>query len=103
MAKSKKKTSPYSTVRVDRSLRDDIDYWQKKCGFNSNKDFVDAAIRFYIAYKSGDYQLPNAETQRLNQIINGLNALTKQANVLTSTVNNGFSTILRLSNDDEES
>lgn len=102
MTKAKNKTSPYKTVRVDQSLKPEIDYWQKKCGYKTTKDFIDAAVKHFIAYKNGDYQLPNAETQRLNQIITAITALTKQNEVLTNTINNAFSTLLRLSDDDNE-
>lgn len=85
------------TVRLDSETTNLCDYWYRKLNFKSRTAFVKAAISFYIAYKNGDYQLPSAEITRINQLITEIQSQNVQLANLTKSVNQGFDTILNLS------
>lgn len=97
--KNKKPLKNDPTVKIDRAIIDQVDYWQRKAGFKSRKDFVSEAIRQYIALKNGDYQLPNAEIQRINQLIMAMNAQTVEIKTLKKAVDSGFSALYNLTDD----
>lgn len=87
-------------IVVDKSMVDQMNYWQRKKGFKTQKAFITACIKQYIAFANGDYELPSAEIQRMNQMITQLTINTKELRLLRSAINNGFTTILRLDDDE---
>ena len=88
-------------VDLDRDVADLADYWQRKKNFASRKDFITAAIKLYIAIQNQDYDLPTMEIARINQIVETLRNQTDELHALRKAVNNGFSTILDLTNEDD--
>lgn len=87
-------------IEVTESQLAQIDYFQRKGGFEHRNDFILATIDQYIKFANGDYQLPSAEIARLNQLIAAISLLTDEQRNLRNAVNNGFTTILRLSDDE---
>lgn len=102
--KSRNKQIDYQTIHIKlpRDFVDKMDYWQRKLGYNQRVDFFEACVERYIAFANGDYQLPSAEVQRLNQLITAIKLNTDQLNILQKTVDSGFSTILNLDEGNDE-
>ena len=68
-------------------------YWSERHGMDRT-EFLVAAMDHYIKWLNQDYDLPTAEIQRLNQMIDAVqNMAINQAN-LQSTVTNGFDAML---------
>ena len=55
-----------------------------------------------MAIKKERYQLPDITIQRLNQLITAVSVNNDQMKLLRQAIVNGFSTILRLDEKDEE-
>lgn len=99
---AKKKTNKIKLYfDVDQDTADLIDYWKHKNNFASRKDLLCAALNQYIAIQNQDYDLPTIEVARINQIIEVLHNQTDELHALRKAVNNGFSTVLDLSDEDE--
>ena len=68
-------------------------YWSEQFGMDRT-EFLITSMYHYIKWRNGDYDLPTAETQRLNQMIDAVQLLaTNQAN-LEGSVINGFDAML---------
>lgn len=94
-----KSKSNQATIRLDEDTTNLCDYWYQKQGFSSRTAFIKAAIQRYIAFINGDYQLPNAETVRLNQLISSVDSLGEQIKLLRATDEQGFNALLNLTDD----
>lgn len=70
---------------------------KRKCQFN---EFVPVLLEQYIGIKNGDYQLPTLEIQRLNQLIETVNVLSRNMQSLESITVNGFDSLLSLTKGD---
>lgn len=68
-------------------------YWADAYGMDRTELLV-AAMHHYIRWRNGDYDLPNAETQRLNQLIDAINNLIVTNQHLEKSVINGFDAML---------
>lgn len=55
-------------LRLSESDAKLIEQWSEKLNVNKT-DFMIAAIRHYVSFQQSDYELPSAETKRLNQLI----------------------------------
>ena len=97
-----KKNQDKGTVVLSGSTLDLADYWQKKKGFKTRKAFIEAAINRYIDIENHNYYLPDMEIHRINQLITAVNALKDESYLTRKAVNNGFSAILDLDEDDGE-
>lgn len=82
-----------------RMYDDDYDllvYWADRYGVDRTEFLVDA-MKHYIKWRNQDYDLPTAEIQRLNQMIDAVqNLAVTQEHLITTTVN-GFDSILGIS------
>lgn len=65
MAEAKSKRMQLRLSESDAKL---IEQWSEKLNVNKT-DFMIAAIRHYVSFQQSDYELPSAETKRLNQLI----------------------------------
>lgn len=66
----------------------------------SINEFVPVLLEQYIGIKNGDYQLPTLEIQRLNQLIETVNVLSRNMQSLESITVNGFDSLLSLTKGD---
>ena len=96
MAKEKK-------IRVTCTLSEDeyknLEYWAKKRDVSINiylKDALDKAIR----WENKDYDLPTLETQRLNQLIDAIAALTANQKAMEDTFMSSMSQLIGLARGD---
>ena len=62
------------TVRISDAEYATVQFWSSKFGISEN-DFVREAIALKIRHSNGDYDLPTAEIQRLNQLIDLIGSL----------------------------
>lgn len=67
-----------------------IAYWTKTFKFDSKTDFMMRAVHHYVAWRNQDYDLPTAEMQRLNQLIDAMENMVSSNERLANTVTNGF-------------
>lgn len=85
------------TERVSmRMYQDDYNklvYWSEAFGMDKTELLI-TAMHHYIKWRNGDYDLPNAEIQRLNQMIDAVNNLVVSHEHLEKSVINGFDAML---------
>lgn len=96
---AEKKNLRRITVRVDEDTYKRVEYWaaRRQC---SVSEYLADAIDHMIKYENGDYDLPNLEQKRLNQIIDTLTVLSANTQSLEDVVINGFSSLLGLTRGD---
>lgn len=87
------------TARFDDELHTQITYWAKKKGITIN-DLFKEAIELYIRHQNRDYDLPELEIQRLNQLIDNMATLSSNVNALERVVVSGFDSLLSLTRGD---
>lgn len=66
----------------------------------SATEWLMQAIAHYIDFENKDYDLPPAEIQRLNQLVDATNKLTSQISSLEHVSTSGFQAILRFTHGD---
>lgn len=86
------KNKPIS-VRLSEDDLNKLDYWADKYDMNRSELIV-LAIHHYIGWKNGDYDLPTAERQRLNQLIDGITNLAITNEHLEKSIISGFDSML---------
>lgn len=87
------------TAVVDDEMYHNVRYWANKRGISVN-DLLRDALALYIARANKDYDLPTLEVQRLNQLIDGFNALSSNINSLEKIVTSGFDSLVSLTRGD---
>lgn len=70
-----------------------LNYWSDAFGVDKSEFLVDA-MRHYIKWKNQDYDLPTAERQRLNQLIDTIDNLAIRQRHVESAVTTGFDSVL---------
>lgn len=92
-----------STARFNLRLHPDtverVKYWAERQGLSVNEYFA-LAIEEKIGRANGDYDLPNLEAQRLNQLIDVVTALSTNVNNLETVTVSGFDSLLGLTRGD---
>lgn len=95
-------TKPKKIVRVkeDRySMRmysedfDKLNYWSERYDMDKT-EFLVTSMNHYIKWRNGDYDLPNMEIQRLNQMIDAVNNLISTNENIETSVISGFDAML---------
>lgn len=99
--KGKKKSSVKETKSARASMRlleEDkayIDYWAEKFDdIDSSTELMMRAVRHYVAWRNQDFDLPTAEIQRLNQLIDAMENMVSSNDRLANTVTNGFDSMM---------
>lgn len=87
------------TLRVNSDTQMQLLHWSKKTGMSIN-EFIIEAIDLKIAYENGDYDLPRAEIQRLNQLIDLIGSLAKNSTNLERVVVSGFDSLIGIARGD---
>lgn len=91
------------TKRVTATLlSEDYDrfcYLAKKRDMSIN-DLIKESITFYLHWEAGDYNLGTLEVQRLNQMIDVVQILSRNVKSLESVVTSGFDSLLNLTRGD---
>lgn len=90
-------TRAKKTGRVNMRLYPDdhnfLAYWSEAFGMDQT-DFLITAMRHYVKWRNQDYDLPTAEVQRLNQMVDAVNNLVSSQGHLEKSVVNGFDAML---------
>jgi len=68
-------------------------YWSDRFGMDRT-EFLICAMHHYIKWKNGDYDLPSAEIQRLNQMVDAVNNLAVNQENLQRTIISGFDAMM---------
>lgn len=68
-------------------------YWSERFGMDRT-EFLVTAMYHYIKWRNQDFDLPTAEVQRLNQLVDALRSLTASHEHLEQSVVNGFDAML---------
>lgn len=87
------------TLRFFESDYDRLQYWAEKRGVSIN-DFIIEMLELYIDIQNGNYQLPTLEIQRLNQLIEITQVLSRNVNALETITTSGFDSLLKLTRGD---
>ena len=87
------------TVRVSDSEYATVQFWSSKLGLSEN-DFVREAIALKIIHSNVDYDLPTAEIQRLNQLVELISSLNSNVSNLEEVTVNGFNSLISLTRGD---
>lgn len=84
---------------VDEETYQKMLYWSKKRDCSVN-EYLTLAIEHMIAWENQDYDLPTLEQQRLNQLINVIQALASDVRCLEHITSEGFKSLIGLTRGD---
>ena len=70
-----------------------VTYWKDEFDM-SMTEFLMESARHYVKWRCQDYDLPTAEIQRLNQMIDAVQSLTANQERLTQVVTSGFDSMI---------
>ena len=87
------------TLRLSDAEFETIRFWASKQGISEN-DFVREAIELKVRHANGDYDLPTAEVQRLNQLIDLIGSLASNISNLEDVTVSGFNSLISLTRGD---
>lgn len=87
------------TLRIDKDTHERLKYWANKKGMAINS-YVVLAIENAIKYENKDYDLPTAEQQRLNQLIDLITSLLTRISSLEDVTISGFESLISLTRGD---
>lgn len=76
-----------------------LTYWSDAFGMGRTELLLEA-MRHYIAHRNKDYDLPAAEIQRLNQMVDAVNNLATNQALLQQTLVNGLDALLGIARGD---
>ena len=93
MTKISKNKDERHSMRMYKEDYDMLVYWSERYGMDRT-EFLITSMNHYIRWKNGDYDLPNAEIQRLNQMVDSVNNLVVSNENLEKSVINGFDSML---------
>lgn len=103
MAEKKKPERDSKSERFSmRMYGDDYNrlvYWADRFGMDKTELLV-ASMDHYIRWKNGDYDLPSAEIQRLNQLIDAVQNLITQQQEMMKMFVSGFDAIIGMARGD---
>lgn len=87
------------TLRFSEDDMSRLRYWadRSQCSVN---EFIILMLEQWIDIQNGNYQLPTLEIQRLNQLIDVIQVLSKNTQALETVVTNGFDSLLSLTKGD---
>lgn len=87
------------TLRLEDAEYAVVQFWASKMGISEN-EFVSEAIKLKVRHANGDYDLPTAEIQRLNQLIDLIGGMSSNLNNLEQVVVSGFDSLVSLTRGD---
>lgn len=73
-------------IRMHPDLHQRVKYWSERDGAESMNEWIQEAIEQRIARANGDYDLPTAEVARLNQLIDGYEAMARNMESLEKVI-----------------
>lgn len=84
------------SLRLTELEHQRLTHYAEKWGMSKTELLLDG-VDHYIKWVNSDYDLPTAETARLNQLIDAVDRLSVNAQNTEKTMVSGFNTILGLS------
>jgi hypothetical protein len=98
VSKETKKATRVSTT-LDFDTHSALAAWSQKLGITQN-DFLKDAVVYYNKYCNKDFDIPDLLTQRMNQVVDGMNVLSSNLQAVMDTMNIGFDSIVSLARGD---
>lgn len=95
MSEIKATASKRLNVRMTEEEYAKLAYWSDLKGVSMSEYMVDA-LALKIKHENADYDLPTAEQQRLNQLIENMDVLSRNVAALETITVNGFDSLLGL-------
>lgn len=92
MSSQEQKTERLS-MRLYPADDEKLTYWAEKYDM-SRAELLITAMHHYVGWRNGDYDLPRAETERLNQLIDGMNNLSSNQANLEKSILSSFDVLL---------
>ena len=93
------KNSVRVSLRIDADTHERLKYWSARKQVSLTPYIMDA-IELMIAYENGDYDLPTAEIQRVNQLIDVVQSLVSSVDNLQNVTINGFDALVGITRGD---
>ena len=87
------------TIRISEEDYERLKFWAAKKQLKIN-EYIQDAIDQAIKRENGDYDLPSAETARLNQLIDVVTELSSNVRSLEDVTASGFDSLLGLTRGD---
>lgn len=87
------------TIRLDPELMANVEYWAARKEMSKN-EYIVWAVNHAIAWENRDYDLPTAEIQRLNQLVDAMESLSSNVRALEDMTQAGFDSLLGLTRGD---
>lgn len=84
-----------TTLRLPSELMAQVDYWRDRQSMSLN-EYIIEAIEHKIRYENKDYNIPDLEVQRLNQMFEVVLNMTERLETLEAIVTHGFNSIIEL-------
>lgn len=94
-----KDTNRRVTATIKEELYQQAEYWAAKKGISLNQ-YVAEAIQHMIQYENKDYDLPELEIARLNQLVDTITVLSSNVHSLEGVITSGFDSLLGLTRGD---
>ena len=83
------------TIRLHPDLMRNVEYWAARKEMSKN-EYICWAVEHAIAWENRDYDLPTAEVQRLNQLVDVIESLSSNVKSLEDMTQAGFDSLLGL-------
>lgn len=93
MSQSEEQKTERHSMRMYPKDFEKLVYWSERYGM-SRTDLLITAMYHYIGWRNGDYDLPRAETERLNQLIDAINNLASNQANLEKSIMSSFDIML---------
>ncbi len=98
-SKAKPQAAVAMTIRLHPDLMKNVEYWAARKEMSKN-EYICWAVRHAIAWENRDYDLPTAEVQRLNQLVDVIESLSSNVKSLEDMTQAGFDSLLGLTRGD---
>lgn len=92
-AKAREQKSERHSMRLYPQDFDTLVYWSERFDMDRTELLV-TAMHHYIKHRNGDYDIPTAEIQRLNQLVDAMNSLVATNETLQTTITSGFNGLM---------
>ncbi|OMF76763.1 hypothetical protein [Paenibacillus glucanolyticus] len=89
----KETKSARASMRLLKEDKAFVVYWAEVFGMDST-ELMMRGVRHYVAWRNQDFDLPTAEMQRLNQLIDAMENMASSNERLSNTVINGFDAMM---------
>lgn len=98
-AEARSQKTERHSMRLYPEDYDTLTYWSERYAMDKT-EFLVTAMYHYVKHRNGDYDLPVAEIQRLNQLVDVVGSLVSSQEALQKTVVSGLDSLIGISRGD---